>query len=191
MINGTSIPVTANPYAKDTTGEKRWTFDRWQTTTKDGVETHRIIATCSPIAQNWMDARKQAMVRLGCEASDLTLRGWEPVGIKRVYIAHRLNADTREGIEANRARASRWVAWAARQGVSPCATWIVLTGQWDETEENRALGLKLDCAELATCDEIWLCGDGLSTGMGIESTHGASVGVPSVEKYTDDGEPPR
>lgn len=122
------------------------------------------------------------------------LQGKRSSSMKRVYIAHRLSAPTREGIEANRARASRWVAWAARQGVSPCATWIVLTGQWDETPENRELGMACDFAEIESCHEIWICGQAedleKSTGMQAEKAHAKLHGVGRQYHYTADGEPP-
>jgi hypothetical protein len=76
-------------------------------------------------------------------------------------------------------------------GVSPCATWIILSGEWEETAENRALGLETDKAELSTCDEVWLCGDGISVGMRLEKEHAESLGIPVVECFTHDGEPPK
>ena len=115
-----------------------------------------------------------------------------PKSMRRVYIAHALSSDTHNGIEANRARAGRWVAWAARQGVSPSATWIVLTGQWQETPENRALGLACDKAEIEGCDELWLCGELYSAGMQIEAEYAREHGVrvKSLLAKTVDGEPP-
>jgi hypothetical protein len=97
--------------------------------------------------------------------------------VKVVYIAAPLNAPTLEGREQNRKRAARWVAWAARQGFAPVAIWIVLAGEWDETPENRTLGLD-DKALIERCDELWLCGPVVSGGMRIEAEHAKLHGIP-------------
>jgi hypothetical protein len=96
--------------------------------------------------------------------------------MKAVYIAHPLSAPTREGIEANRQNAARWVGWLAREfHIAPVADWIVLTGQWEETAENRALGLSIDCELVARCDEMWMVGGRVSDGMLIEAKHAKVV----------------
>jgi hypothetical protein len=105
------------------------------------------------------------------------------------YIAHVLAAETRAEMDENRARAARWCAWAARRGVAPVATWIVLSGELSETQENRELGLKLDCATVERCDEIWLVGGRVSSGMRRESEHAAAYGV-IVRDLTNLGEEP-
>lgn len=91
--------------------------------------------------------------------------------------------------EANRARAQRWCSWAARQGVSPCATWIVLSA-WDETPENRALGLACDFAAIERCDELWLVGGRVSPGMAAEAEHARQHGVVVVDLTHMGEEPP-
>jgi hypothetical protein len=89
-----------------------------------------------------------------------------------VYIAHPLNAPTREGIEKNRENAAHWVAWlAAEFPIAPVATWITLSGLWLETAENRARGLEIDVELVKRCDETWLVGGRVSAGMRIESEH--------------------
>ena len=107
-----------------------------------------------------------------------------------VYVAAPLNAPTREGIEVNRARASRWVAWAARQGVAPIATWITLSGQWDESPENRERGLRIDFALIERCDALWLVGGRVSQGMRLEAEHARIFGVPVVDLTEYGPEPP-
>ncbi len=91
--------------------------------------------------------------------------------MKVVYIAHPLSAPTREGIDANRRAASKWVAWAVLQGVSPVCSWIVLTGEFEETPENRARGLACDLAQVGRCDEVWLVGGRVTEGMRLEERH--------------------
>jgi hypothetical protein len=95
--------------------------------------------------------------------------------MKVVYIAAPLSAPTRAEMDENRARAARWVAWAALQGVAPVATWIVLSGELSETQENRELGLAIDCATVERCDEIWLVAGKITDGMRRESAHAKVV----------------
>lgn len=106
-----------------------------------------------------------------------------------VYIAHPLSAPTVQEMAENRRRAARWVAWAARQGVAPVATWIVLSAELSETQENRELGLAVDCATVERVDEIWLVGGRASSGMRVESDHAAAHGVRVVD-LTEFGEEP-
>jgi len=99
--------------------------------------------------------------------------------MKVAYIAHPLGQG--EDREKNRARASRWVSWAARQGVAPVADWIILAGEWPETDENRALGLAIDCALVERCNELWLVGGRISPGMAIEAEHAKKRGRTVVD----------
>ena len=92
------------------------------------------------------------------------------------YIAHPLNAPTREEIEWNRSNASKWVGWAGRQGVAPLAMWIVMSGEWDETAENRERGLLIDEAQVELCSELWLVGGRVSSGMQRERRRAEECG---------------
>lgn len=90
--------------------------------------------------------------------------------LRPCYIAHQLSAATREGIERNRANAAKWTAWLARNfPIAPVCTWITLTGEWDESPENRARGLEIDKALVRLCGEAWFVGGLVSGGMRIES----------------------
>lgn len=106
-----------------------------------------------------------------------------------VYLAAPLSGPTHEAIQGNRARAARWCAWAVRQGVCPVAMWIVLTGELPETPENRALGLELDCEVVRRCDELWLVGGRVSSGMQEEALEARRHGIPVLD-LTELGEEP-
>lgn len=107
--------------------------------------------------------------------------------MKVVYVAHPLSGPDQE---ANRERAARWCAWVALQGCAPVADWIILTGQWSETEENRARGLAIDVTLVKRCDEVWLVGGRVSSGMAIEADAAREAGILVVDKTSLGPEPP-
>jgi hypothetical protein len=82
-----------------------------------------------------------------------------------VYMAHPLTAPDRDGIERNRTRAAAWAAWLWKQGFAVECSWIVMTGELEETPENRELGLRSDCEQVRRCDVVVLCGPRVSGGM--------------------------
>lgn len=86
-----------------------------------------------------------------------------------VYLAHQLSAPTREDIEKNRRNAAKWAAWLWKQGFSVECSWIVCTGELEETPENRKLGLESDCEQVRRADFMMLCGPRISSGMLIEA----------------------
>lgn len=108
--------------------------------------------------------------------------------MKVVYIAHPLGAGPDR--EQNLANAARWVAWAALQGVAPIADWIILASQFEETPENRELGLEIDVELVERADEIWLVGGRVSEGMAIERARASRVGVRVVDLTHIGYEPP-
>ncbi len=98
-----------------------------------------------------------------------------------VYFAHPLRGATLEETQANRRAASALVAKITARyagAIVPIAPWIHLAECWTE-EEGRALGLKLDCAAIERCNELWLIGPNhpLTPGMALEVAHAAEHGV--------------
>ena len=61
--------------------------------------------------------------------------------------------------------AAKWAAWLWKQGFSVECSWIVCTGELEETPENRELGLRSDCEQVKRCDVMVLCGPRVSGGM--------------------------
>lgn len=82
-----------------------------------------------------------------------------------VYLACPFTAPTLEGREENRRRAAKWAAWLWRQGFAVECSWLILTGELEETPENRELGLRSDCEQVKRCDVMVLCGPRISGGM--------------------------
>ncbi len=96
-----------------------------------------------------------------------------------IYFAHPLRGANVEATRRNRERASELVAQASLTGeIAPVCSWIVLSQHWSE-EEGRELGLKIDCALIDVCQELWLCGPAksLSAGMQIEHDHAVKRGL--------------
>lgn len=106
--------------------------------------------------------------------------------MKVIYIAAPLGGGADR--EDNRARASRWVAWAGRSGVAPVADWIILSGQWPES--MRELGLEIDRALVAHCDEVWLVGGRVSAGMREEARTAQAARIPVRDLTALGTEPP-
>lgn len=103
-----------------------------------------------------------------------------------VYIAHPLGdgPDRAHNIR----NAARWCAYfAARHAIAPVAPWIVLASVWDES--RRHLGLRIDLALVARCDELWLCGGRISPGMQLEADHARQHSIP-VRDFTAIGYAP-
>lgn len=84
-----------------------------------------------------------------------------------VYLAHPLSAGTREGILTNISRAKRWVHWAIENyRVAVVANWILYCEVLDDMNpEHRALGIQHDLLIMRRCDELWLVGGRVSSGM--------------------------
>jgi hypothetical protein len=99
-----------------------------------------------------------------------------------VYLAAPLTAPTREGIEQNRKNGARWAAFLVEHfNVAVECTWIVLTGELEETPANRKRGLECDLALVERCDELWMVGGRVSGGMQVESDHARKRGMRVVD----------
>jgi hypothetical protein len=57
----------------------------------------------------------------------------------------------------------------------------VLTGVLEETPENRERGLACDLAQVARCDEVWLVGGRVSSGMRHEADHAITLAIPVID----------
>lgn len=110
-----------------------------------------------------------------------------------VYLAHALSAPTREGIEANRARAARWATWiATTYRVAVIADWIWMTGLLEETPANRSFGLACDLELVQRADEVWMVGALVSQGMKLDAIEAYRHGkmILDLTATSLDNEPP-
>lgn len=87
-----------------------------------------------------------------------------------IYMAHPVGAATPEGVQANLARAKRWYRWIVKHfNVSVVADWITCCEVFDDADQkDRDHGLDMDLAAIERCDELFLVGGRISTGMGLE-----------------------
>ena len=107
-----------------------------------------------------------------------------------VYMAHPAGAPTPEEHRANLARAKRWFRWAAEQGVSVIADWIIYCEVWDDANPvQRGNGLEHDDAAIRRCDAVWLVGGRVSYGMERACLTAGDAGIP-VADWTHLGEEP-
>lgn len=83
-----------------------------------------------------------------------------------IYLAHPYFANTREEMLLNRKNAAKWGIWIASTfGVAVSADWLWWTEILEETSENRELGLRCDDQSIAACNEFWMAGGRISSGM--------------------------
>jgi hypothetical protein len=83
-----------------------------------------------------------------------------------IYLAHEYFAPTVEQMQQNRTNAAKWGIWIAQTfGVGVSADWLWWTEFLSETPENRELGLRADAQCIASCNEFWMVGARISSGM--------------------------
>jgi hypothetical protein len=91
-----------------------------------------------------------------------------------IYLAHPLGSGPDR--ETNRAAAAKWLAHFVGNGVAVIADWIILSGEWAELPEKRALGMAANMALVARCDEVWMVGGRVSPGMKAEAEEARRLG---------------
>ena len=89
--------------------------------------------------------------------------------MKQVYLAHPLSAPSKEGILQNIARAKLWYKWACdRYWPDHCfnAMWIINCEVYeDANSRERDIGMQRNYAHIKRCDELWLVGPVVTSGM--------------------------
>jgi hypothetical protein len=113
--------------------------------------------------------------------------------MKHVFIAHPLGASTKEEIDANLERAVRWYEWCCDHysQYSFDGTWMLNCQVYDDTDEQaRAIGIRRSLNILERCDELWLCGGEVTTGMACEITMAKLLRVSVFDLTSLGAEPP-
>ncbi len=97
------------------------------------------------------------------------------VKMKIVYIAHPY-----ENNQANLINAESWVGYLIRRfNIAPICSWI----SWCKTlsEDYREMGLTINKELIRRCDELWMVGGRISTGMKIEKEFAELMGIPVTD----------
>lgn len=95
---------------------------------------------------------------------------------KLIYIASPYAGD----IEANTVFAKKACRYAIRQGYTPIAVHLLYPQMLDDSDPaERETGLRLGHRVLEVCDELWCCGDRISSGMAREIEEAQKLGTSS------------
>ncbi len=86
-----------------------------------------------------------------------------------IYLAHAVSGD----IQRNLLKAEAWQKWIGLNfPVAIQSSWITECRIWDDAiAEQREAGMARNFAILERCDELWLCGDRVTSGMELEANH--------------------
>lgn len=102
--------------------------------------------------------------------------------MKIVYLAHPLSAPTKSGIDANIRKAKLWYKWACDHywpDHAFNAMWITNCEVYeDANQRDREIGMQRNFAHIKRCDELWLLGLDISTGMEQEAAFARKLALP-------------
>lgn len=94
---------------------------------------------------------------------------------KLVYIASPYAGD----VDANVAFAKAACRYAMEQGATPVAVHLLYPQILDDrVPAERETGIRMGLRVLEACDELWLCGGMLSSGMQAEQAAAGQIGIP-------------
>lgn len=112
-----------------------------------------------------------------------------------IYFAHPLGATTPEGVEANKARARRWIRWiydnlnANGVKVAVVADWLITCDVLDDfNPDHRSQGMQMNKILIPLCHEFWMVGGRVSSGMEDEFKLVRSLiasRISSMKRYFD------
>lgn len=60
--------------------------------------------------------------------------------------------------------------------------WLLNAEVFTETEANRRVGIERNCAVILRCDELWLVGDRISSGMAAEADWARDHGIKVLDR---------
>ena len=101
---------------------------------------------------------------------------------KLIYIASPYAGD----VEKNVAFAKAACRYAMEQEYTPMAVHLLYPQFLDDSNpQERASGLAMGHQVLSVCDELWVCGDRISSGMESEIQEAKRMGIP-IRKITEE-----
>ena len=105
---------------------------------------------------------------------------------KLIYIASPYAGE----VEKNVAFAKKACRYAVGQGHTPIAVHLLYPQMLDDSiPAERETGLRLGHRVLEACDELWVCGDRISSGMAREIAEAQRLGIPIREVTALEMEP--
>lgn len=97
---------------------------------------------------------------------------------KLIYIASPYAGDVQRNVEFAKAACR----YAMTEGHTPVAVHLLYPQFLNDNDpEQRAAGLTMGHRVLAACDEVWVCGKRISTGMAAEISEAEKLGIPILE----------
>lgn len=104
---------------------------------------------------------------------------------KVVFIAHAYRGDPK----ANLRDVERYIRYAVEQGQHPCCSWYAMVHALDDSDDTvRARGLATNFEIMSRCDELWVCGEEISSGVEAEIDRANALRIPIT--YIDLDIPP-
>lgn len=100
---------------------------------------------------------------------------------KTVYICAPLGGDVKRNLE----RAERYTRYALKSGMAPITTHFYALCLNDNNPEERKLGMEAGQNLLRFCDEIWIFGNEITTGMKEEILFCKSLKIP-IKKISEE-----
>lgn len=92
-----------------------------------------------------------------------------------VYIASPFAGDIENNVEA----AKEYCRAAMEEGVTPVAPHLIYPQFLDDSDPaQRSMGLNAGLELLSRCDELWVCGSEVSSGMQREIQFAKALGLP-------------
>jgi hypothetical protein len=99
--------------------------------------------------------------------------------MKKVFICSPFSGSDKS---LNIERAQRYCLNAIRKGCAPFAPHLLYPQFLDETPDQRKLGMDAGKQFLLYCDELWVCGTEVTSGMTEEIDLAKTAGIPVITK---------
>ena len=110
--------------------------------------------------------------------------------MRLLYLAHPCGVEPQRAHHLNQVR--KWFTWLISEypdDVILCP-WLIYVETLEETDANRARGIRDDLVVLSRCDSIVLCGGHLSPGMHRELVMARELGKEVIDLLWMGCEPP-
>lgn len=100
--------------------------------------------------------------------------------LKRVYICSPLSGDIPQNIE----KATLYMTYALKCGTAPIVPHFYALGLDDNNPKQREIGMRAGMSHLWFCDELWVFGDEITSGMREEIRFCKSLNIP-IKQITE------